>query len=224
MDELGSSIGRACEVPNRVVSELFWDTVRAFRSERAELGADLSEIVDAVHALARDGDLSPLAGLVEQYLDGLLSNRDFRGFGESELKIAFLMLVHAPRIYLVKSERELDRGYVDILLLRRPGIPAPYRARAGAEVPQERGERRRGGGGGRCGPRAARGLPDRRRAPRQPAVGAVGGGVPRGEVTPSSMLQLPPYSVAGQPRISDRSSPIVGTRHPLPSRLASSLQ
>jgi hypothetical protein len=42
------------------------------------------------------------------------------------LKIAFLMLVHAPRVYLVRSEAEMGRGYVDILLLRRPGVPAPW--------------------------------------------------------------------------------------------------
>ena len=37
--------------------------------------------------------------------------------------IAFLMLVHAPRVYLVQSEPEMGRGYVDILLLQRPGVP-----------------------------------------------------------------------------------------------------
>jgi hypothetical protein len=36
------------------------------------------------------------------------------------------MLLHAPRLYLIKSERELERGYADILLLRRPGVDAPY--------------------------------------------------------------------------------------------------
>jgi len=110
-------------IPNKVISELFWDTVRVLRSERAGFAAPINEIEDAVFALAREGDFAPLAGLVEQYLTALLSNRDLRGFGEKELKIAFLMLVHAPRVYLVQSEPEMGRGYVDILLLRRPGIP-----------------------------------------------------------------------------------------------------
>jgi hypothetical protein len=118
--------GVRLRVPNRVIAELFWDTVRVLRSDRAGFAATLSEIRQAVITLAREGDLAPLAGLVGQYLEALLSNRDLRGFGESELKIAFLMLVHAPRIYLVQSEAEMGRGYVDILLLRRPGVPADW--------------------------------------------------------------------------------------------------
>jgi hypothetical protein len=115
--------GVRLKVPNKVMAELFWDTVRVLRSDRTGFGAEPHEIREAVVALAREGELAPLTGLVEEYLKALLSNRDLRGFGERELKIAFLMLVHAPRIYLVQSEAEMGRGYVDILLLRRPGLP-----------------------------------------------------------------------------------------------------
>jgi hypothetical protein len=118
--------GLRLRVPNKVINELFWDTVRVIHSDRAGFGVDPSEIRHAVVDLARDGELAPLASLVEQYLTKLLSNRDLRGFRERELQIAFLMLLHAPRLYLIKSERELERGYADIMLLRRPGVDAPY--------------------------------------------------------------------------------------------------
>jgi hypothetical protein len=118
--------GLRLRVPNKVIDELFWDTVRVLRSDRAGFGVDPSEIRRAVADLATDGELAPLASLVEQYLAKLLSNRDLQGFRERELQIAFLMLLHAPRLYLIKSERELERGYADILLLRRPGVDAPY--------------------------------------------------------------------------------------------------
>jgi hypothetical protein len=113
-------------IPNKVIDELFWDTVRVLRSDRVGFDVPLHEIGDALHLLATDGELAPLASLVEQYLAKLLSNRDLQGFRERELQIAFLMLLHAPRLYLIKSERELERGYADILLLRRPGVDAPY--------------------------------------------------------------------------------------------------
>jgi hypothetical protein len=118
--------GDLMRVPNRVIAELFWDTVRALRSEEAGFDASLYEIRRAVDSLARQGDLAPLSGLVEGYLGALLSNRDLQGFVEKDLKVAFLMLVHAPRVYLVRSEVEAERGYVDILLLRRPGVPAKW--------------------------------------------------------------------------------------------------
>jgi hypothetical protein len=113
-------------VPNKVIDELFWDTVRVLHSDRVGFDVPLHEIGDAVHLLVTNGELAPLASLVEQYLAKLLSNRDLQGFRERELQIAFLMLLHAPRLYLIKSERELERGYADILLLRRPGVDATY--------------------------------------------------------------------------------------------------
>ncbi len=67
------------------------------RSDLAGFGATFDDIRDAVVVLAREGDLAPLSKLVEQYLSALLSNRDLQGFGEVEA----------------------DRGYVDVLLLRR---------------------------------------------------------------------------------------------------------
>jgi hypothetical protein len=118
--------GERLRVPNQVIAELFWDTVRALRSERAGFAAPPGEIREAMFTLARQGDLAPLAELVGQYLNALLSNRDLRGFGERELKIAFMMLAHVPRVYLVQSEAEMGRGYVDILLLRRPGVLADW--------------------------------------------------------------------------------------------------
>ncbi len=118
--------GVRLRVPNRVIAELFWDTVRVLRSDLAGFGATFDDIRDAVVVLAREGDLAPLSKLVEEYLIALLSNRDLQNFVEKDLKIAFLMLVHAPRIYLVQSEVEADRGYVDVLLLRRPGVPATW--------------------------------------------------------------------------------------------------
>ena len=35
-------------------------------------------------------------------------------------------MTKAPRIYLVQSEAEVERGYVDILLLQRPGVAAEW--------------------------------------------------------------------------------------------------
>lgn len=55
-----------------------------------------------------------------------LSSRDFIKFDEKYVK----MLVHAyfilSKVYMVKSEYEIEGGYIDIALLRREAINPNY--------------------------------------------------------------------------------------------------
>ena len=55
-----------------------------------------------------------------------LSNRDAGGFDEKYVKAIFASLIYSTQIYIVHSEYETNRRYVDLLLTRRPPIDPTY--------------------------------------------------------------------------------------------------
>jgi hypothetical protein len=57
-----------------------------------------------------------------------LSNRDYINFDEKYIKVIMVTYFMMSRIYYVKSENEQNKGYVDIALLPRIGVKAPYNA------------------------------------------------------------------------------------------------
>jgi hypothetical protein len=64
----------------------------------------------------------PLADFIEQRYFKVLSNRDYRWSNELLVKIAFLTLLFNDRLYMIVSELETDRGYVDLSLIVRPDM------------------------------------------------------------------------------------------------------
>jgi hypothetical protein len=68
------------------------------------------------------GDLQPLCDFIEQRYFKVLSNRDYRWSNELLVKIAFLTLLFNDRLYMMVSELETDRGYVDLSLIVRPDM------------------------------------------------------------------------------------------------------
>ena len=68
------------------------------------------------------GNLPPLCDFIEQRYFKVLSNRDYRWSNELLVKIAFLTLLFNDRLYMMVSELEMDRGYVDLSLIVRPDM------------------------------------------------------------------------------------------------------
>ncbi|MDS4020570.1 MAG: AAA family ATPase [Candidatus Competibacter sp.] len=68
------------------------------------------------------GNLAPLCDFIEQRYFQVLSNRDYRWSNELAVKIAFLTLLFNDRLYMMVSELEMDRGYVDLSLIVRPDM------------------------------------------------------------------------------------------------------
>ncbi len=55
--------------------------------------------------------------VVQEYLENL-SNRDFINFEEKYIKLVFYCIaMNLKTTYLVKSEQEVERGYIDLLLI-----------------------------------------------------------------------------------------------------------
>lgn len=60
---------------------------------------------------------------IEKVLD-LLSNRDYRNFDEKYIKLLFVTLASLPRLYIIKSEAEINGEYPDLMyLFREPYNP-----------------------------------------------------------------------------------------------------
>ena len=105
---------RLC-IPNLVVKKLYLDRLLEVRLPDYE---DRSLARKRVLDFFNDGEISPLLELVEQKLFPVMSNRDYGGMKELVLKGLLLSLLFDDRRYAVFSE--LEAGYTDLCLLRRP--------------------------------------------------------------------------------------------------------
>ncbi len=115
--------GWAFQIPNLAISQLYYGFFFETLRERAELKDNLfRDISEAVVRLSVDNELGPLLALVEQVL-GRLSNRDMRGgFSEGHLKAVIASLLVPSKVYLVRSEPEAERKYVDLLCTALPEV------------------------------------------------------------------------------------------------------
>jgi len=64
-----------------------------------------------------EGNIEPFLEFVSEILQ-TLSNRDLMRFNEKYVKLVLLTLIHLDNLYVVTSETETYKGYIDILLLK----------------------------------------------------------------------------------------------------------
>lgn len=114
-------------VPNYVIKELYFDFFGHIITEEAQYDLDVKDIRNSIRNIAKDGDFKSFLEIVSTTLNKL-SNRDYVDFDEKYVKIIMATYFMMSRIYYVKSEDEQNRGYVDIALLPRAGVNAPYNA------------------------------------------------------------------------------------------------
>ncbi len=114
-------------IPNYVIKELYFDFFGHVIAEEAKYDIEVNEIRNSIRNIAKDGDFKSFIEIVSTTLNKL-SNRDYIDFDEKYVKIIMATYFMMSRIYYVKSEDEQNRGYVDIALLPRPGVNAPYNA------------------------------------------------------------------------------------------------
>ncbi len=108
-------------VPNQVMHGLY---VERLRRTLMPLGASRSAADAALFTFLQDGDLEPLLDFIEATLFPTFSNRDAVWANELTVKTLFLTLLWNDRSYVTHSEPELDHGYADLCLLRRPDARA----------------------------------------------------------------------------------------------------
>lgn len=114
-------------VPNYVIKELYFDFFGAVLKEEASYNLEVNKIRESIKKIAKEGQIKSFIEIVATTLKKL-SNRDFIKFDEKYVKIIMITYFMMSRIYYVKSEYEVENGYIDIALLPRPGVQAPYYA------------------------------------------------------------------------------------------------
>ncbi len=114
-------------IPNYVIKELYFEFFKSILDEAGQYRVDISEITLALMQLAKHGNINQLVDITQRSLQKL-SKRDFIRFDEKYVKLNMLTWLHLGRMYYVKSEFEVDGGYIDIALLPRINVHPPKHA------------------------------------------------------------------------------------------------
>ncbi|MBM7556476.1 AAA family ATPase [Halanaerobacter jeridensis] len=114
-------------VPNYVVKELYFDFFAKIIKDDADYEIETVDIKKSIVQLALEGEITDFVNIVEETLRRL-SNRDYIDFDEKYIKLTMLSYLMLSRVYYVKSEYEVEDGYIDIALLERSGIEPNYEA------------------------------------------------------------------------------------------------
>jgi hypothetical protein len=127
------------KVPNYVIKDLYFGYFEKKVREAINYEIDTVEISDAVSQIALEGKNNQFISVIENTLHKL-SNRgwsqaelaarlcilDYISFDEKYIKLIMLSYFMLSKMYMVKSEYEVESGYIDIALLRREPIDPDY--------------------------------------------------------------------------------------------------
>jgi len=102
-------------VPNRVIKKMLWGFIEKSLKEAGGLEFDSSAYGKMFNRLGYDGELFPLLNYVFDRFYNAVSNRDFI-YKEAGVKGFLLAFLNMSYLYKVSSEREENKGYIDIIL------------------------------------------------------------------------------------------------------------
>lgn len=117
--------GVSFKVPNYVIKEIYFEYFNKKISEELDYEVNASQISNAIRQMALSGRNDKLIKIVETTLNKL-SNRDYIKFDEKYIKLIFLTYCFLSKIYMVKSEYEVEDGYIDIALLKQVNMEPDY--------------------------------------------------------------------------------------------------
>ncbi len=113
------------KVPNEAVKGIYFDYFAKKLEEESDYEMDIVEIKKADKNIAVNGNIKSLVEVIEKALNKL-SNRDFINFDEKYIKIIMISYLNLARVYLIKSEYEVEEGYIDIALLNNYIVKPRY--------------------------------------------------------------------------------------------------
>jgi hypothetical protein len=116
------------KIPNYSIRTIYWEYIELFtRNLNEDIMIDPYEESAALRTLAYNGDITPYISYMSNNIFQRLSNRDLIGFDEKYIKLMLLGGLFRSRLYVPSSEKEVERGYIDIFLQRSPLLPEiPY--------------------------------------------------------------------------------------------------
>ncbi|MEA2083334.1 MAG: AAA family ATPase, partial [Thermodesulfobacteriota bacterium] len=105
------------KVPNLVMQGLYVERVRKMLLPEPDDRDDGKLAAEKVYA---KGDMAPLCRFMEERYFKVFHNRDYKWANELTIKTAFLTLLYNDIIYIMDSEKEIDRRYADLTMIIRP--------------------------------------------------------------------------------------------------------
>jgi hypothetical protein len=116
------------KIPNYSIRTIYWGYILELTEDRnKDVIADYSRQMEAVSTLAYQGDPKPYLDYISQNILCKLSNRDLMNFNEKYIKILLLSGLFRNNIYIPITEKETEKGYIDIYLQRSHLLPdIPY--------------------------------------------------------------------------------------------------
>lgn len=103
-------------IPNYVIKVMYWEYFRYLFESRHKIQYESIPVRDALIEMSESGKIDKLVAYVQKVLKNL-SNRDLQKFTEKNIKMIFMTLLMGNNAYFVKSERENNEGYADLLLI-----------------------------------------------------------------------------------------------------------
>jgi PD-(D/E)XK nuclease superfamily len=113
------------QLPNYVIKQLYYDYFMVLQVG-ISYGNLRHEIRDAVEQLVMQGNIEPFTKYVARVLDKEHSTRDNYGYNEKHLKTLVIGMLFPYESYLIRSEMEFQRRYIDIFLERIPQVDIKY--------------------------------------------------------------------------------------------------
>jgi hypothetical protein len=113
------------QMPNYVIKGLYYDYFMALQLGMS-YGNLRHEIRDSIHTLLTHGDIEPFTKYITQVLEKEHSGRDSYGYNEKHLKTLVIGMLFPYESYLIRSEMEFNRRYIDIFLERIPQVPIKH--------------------------------------------------------------------------------------------------
>lgn len=114
-------------LPNYAIKEIYFEFFSKIIEDYSGEEIFSSETRKTVAELALNGNIEPLVEEIEVILNSL-SNRDLILFDEKYIKLLFISYLILSKFYNVKSEYEVENGYIDLVLFKKEIEAVNYEA------------------------------------------------------------------------------------------------
>lgn len=109
----------ALKVPNTLMHRLYVDRLNDMLLSEPE---ERDQGKSAAKSVYQKGDMTELCHFVESRYFKVFRNRDYRWANELTVKTAFLTLLYNDLLFIMDSEKEIDRRFADLTMIIRPDM------------------------------------------------------------------------------------------------------
>ena len=111
-------LGQFLVVPNRTIETLMYEYIIGCIENVSEIKIDIEKIRKLYYEIARNGDIKPFIEFVAEEIKTQTSIRDFASgnIQENPIKVYFMIYFNMYNYYSVITEKELNKGFCDIIL------------------------------------------------------------------------------------------------------------